>query len=48
MKTTIISELPVLPEKYKLEVYEEIDWSGVDSEMTDGQRRFIRDRKSVV
>lgn len=41
MKTTIISELPVLPEKYKLEVYEEIDWSGVDSEMTDGQRRFI-------
>ena len=41
MKTTVISELPIKPEEYQKEVYDRIDWSAVDSEMNDGQRRFI-------
>lgn len=41
MKTTIISQLTIKPEEYGEEIYEEVDWTSVDSEMTDGQRRFI-------
>nr|WP_302140693.1 hypothetical protein [uncultured Schaedlerella sp.] len=41
MKTTVITDLPMIPEEYAQENYERIDWSDVDSEMSDGQRRFI-------
>lgn len=41
MKTTIITRLPVIPEEYKREIYDEINWTEIESEMTDGQRRFI-------
>ena len=41
MKTTKISKLSFLPEEYGKKIYEKIDWSVIDSEMTDGQRRFI-------
>ncbi|MEY8338952.1 class I SAM-dependent methyltransferase [Lachnospiraceae bacterium 62-35] len=41
MKAVSISDLPIVPEEYGKEIYERIDWTVVDSEMTDGQRRFI-------
>lgn len=41
MKTTVISSLPMQPEEYQSKIYDRIDWSDIDSEMTDGQRRFI-------
>lgn len=41
MKTTVISDLQMKPEEYRSEIYDRIDWSDIDSEMTDGQRRFI-------
>lgn len=41
MKATSISDLPIRPEEYRKEIYDRIDWSSVDSEITDGQRRFI-------
>ena len=41
MKTTKISELPIVPEQYGAEVYEKVDWTDVHAEMTDGERRFI-------
>lgn len=41
MKTTVISELPIMPEEYGKEIYERIDWTDVEPEMEDNQRRFI-------
>ncbi len=41
MKTTVNTDLPMIREEYVQEDYERIDWSDVDSEMSDGQRRFI-------
>lgn len=41
MKKAVISDLPILPEEYGKEIYEQVDWASIESEMNDNQRRFI-------
>lgn len=41
MEKTVIDMLGFKPEEYARDVYERVEWEDVDSEMTDGQRRFI-------
>ena len=41
MKKNILSELCIKPEDCPADSYSEINWKYVDSEMSDGQRRFI-------
>ena len=41
MKDTNIINLPIIPEEYEIEHYARIDYTGLHSEMTDGERRFI-------
>ncbi|SEA23531.1 hypothetical protein [Selenomonas ruminantium] len=36
-----LNELDFRPECFASDVYETLDWTNIDSEMTDGQRRFI-------
>lgn len=36
-----IEQLDIKPEEYAPDVYDKINWDVIDSEMTDGQRRFI-------
>ncbi len=41
MKSTVISNLPVRPEEYAEDVYNLVDWECVESEMSEGERKFI-------
>ncbi|MCH5186673.1 MAG: class I SAM-dependent methyltransferase, partial [Oscillospiraceae bacterium] len=41
MENTNISKLDFLPEEYEQEVYDRMNLDGINSEMSDGQRRFV-------
>lgn len=41
MKSTLISKLPIKPEKYAEDVYNQVDWECVESEMSEGERKFV-------
>jgi predicted O-methyltransferase YrrM len=41
MKKDIITELPIVPEEYDVEWYSKVDYSVINSRMTETERRFI-------
>lgn len=41
MKSTLISNLSIKPETYAEDVYNQVDWECVESEMSEGERKFV-------
>lgn len=41
MKSTLISNLQIKPETYAEDVYYQVDWECVESEMSEGERKFV-------